>query len=124
MKKIIILFALLLAMLLTSCGTSNESTDTSNDLQIEQTSEETTPAPKVTSLNSYTALGYEISVGNEIDYNESKMYTGEKFGLETITNNNTSVINVNLENVQIKDDRSIEDLADQLAFHIQRKTRF
>ena len=87
MKKTIILsIVLLLAILLSSCGTSNEPTDTSNDLQIEQTSEETTPMPKVTSLNSYTALGYEISVGNEIDYNESKMYTGEKFGLETITN--------------------------------------
>ena len=56
MKKTIILsIVLLLAILLSSCGTSNEPTDTSNDLQIKQTSEETTPMPKVTSLNSYTA---------------------------------------------------------------------
>lgn len=44
--------------------------------------------------------------------------------LESINGGNSTVVNINLENVQIKDDRSIEDLADQLAFHIQRKSRF
>lgn len=44
--------------------------------------------------------------------------------LDTIAGGSTSVVNINLENVQIKDDRSIEDLADQLAFLIQRKSRF
>ena len=44
--------------------------------------------------------------------------------LDSISGGNSSVININFDNVQIKDDRSIEDLANQLAFHIQRKSRF
>lgn len=97
MKKIIILFALLLATLLTSCGNPNKSTETSqttlsntdtNETTVETTQsiDESVSQPNVVSLDSYTALGYEISVGNEIDCDESKMYSGERFGLETITN--------------------------------------
>ena len=86
MKKIIIISTvLLLAILLSSCGTPNEPTDASNDSQSEQTSEETTHMPKVTSLNSYTALVYEMSVGAGMDYNESKMYRGDKFNYGVIS---------------------------------------
>lgn len=44
--------------------------------------------------------------------------------LDSINGGGSTVVNINFDNVQIKDDRSIEDLADQLAFHIQRKSRF
>ena len=44
--------------------------------------------------------------------------------LDSINGGGSTVVNINFDNVQIKDDRSIEDLANQLAFHIQRKTRF
>ncbi|MBR6681338.1 MAG: hypothetical protein IKL59_08770 [Clostridia bacterium] len=44
------------------------------------------PEIKVTSLTTYEALGYEMSVGVNIDYDKLKMYTSEKFHVEAITN--------------------------------------